>query len=256
MSTRLSLAEREQFAHQGFLVVRELFHAPEVAELIREAGRVVKRDDLIDTGNLRCRWQSDVFTGECLFDAFDPIIDLSDGIADLAHHADLIGVLSALLDDKPCLFKDKLIFKPPGACGYGLHQDYIAWPDFPRSFLTAAIAIDPCDAANGCIEVFPGAHLQDCLSPEDGLYHELSTDSLRSIEPVPLVLQPGDAAFFGCFMPHRSAGNQSDRWRRQLYLSYNAGRDGGPQREQHYLHFHAWLRERYAEHGKQHVYFQ
>jgi ectoine hydroxylase-related dioxygenase (phytanoyl-CoA dioxygenase family) len=256
MSHSSSSAEREQFLHQGFLVVRQLFNDAEVAELVREADRVVKCDDLIDTDNLRCRWQSDCLTGECLFDAFDPIMDLSDGIAELAGHEALLSTLAGLLDDDACLFKDKLIFKPPGAGGYGLHQDYIAWPDFPRSFITAAIAIDSSDPANGCIEVFPGGHTRGCLSPEDGMYHELPVDSVDSIQPVSLYLQPGDAAFFGCFMPHRSAANQSDRWRRQLYLSYNARRDGGEQREQHYAQFHAWLKDRYADHGRQQVYFK
>src|SRR5262249_40610016 len=45
-------------------------------------------------------------------------------------------------------------------------------------------------------------------------------------------------------------------WRRQLYLSYNKLSDGGPQREAHYQEFHRWLRRRYAEHGKNDVYFE
>jgi hypothetical protein len=40
-----------------------------------------------------------------------------------------------------------------------------------------------------------------------------------------------------------------------LYLSYNAGRDGGEQRDAHYRQFHAWLKDRYAEYGKTNVYF-
>src|SRR5262249_32490 len=71
------------------------------------------------------------------------------------------------------LFKDKLIFKPPRAKGYDLHQDFIAWPGFPRSFVTAAVAIDPCDLDNGCTVVYPGYHANGCLSPEDGDYHAL-----------------------------------------------------------------------------------
>ena len=46
-----------------------------------------------------------------------------------------------------------------------------------------------------------------------------------------LVLEPGDVAVFGGFTPHRSDPNVSGRWRRQLYLSYNASSDGGDQRE-------------------------
>ena len=33
-------------------------------------------------------------------------------------------------------------------------------------------------------------------------------------------------------------------------MSYNALSDGGDQREKHYREFHAWLRTKYAQHGK------
>ncbi len=72
---------------------------------------------------------------------------------------------------------------------------------------------------------------------------------------MPLVLQPGDVAVFGGFTPHRSDPNTSDRWRRQLYLSYNAHSDGGEQRTKHYEEFHAWLKVKYAEYGKTETYF-
>jgi hypothetical protein len=62
-------------------------------------------------------------------------------------------------------------------------------------------------------------------------------------------------AFVGCFTPHRSAPNASGRWRRLLYLSYNAASDGGDHREQHYGEFLGWLRQKYAQYGKTKVYF-
>ncbi len=154
------------------------------------------------------------------------------------------------------MFKDKLIFKPPGAKGYDLHQDFIAWPDFPRSFLTAVIALDGTDLENGCTVVYPGYHRQGCLSPEDGDYHPLPRELVDEAKAVPLVLEPGDVAIFGCFTPHGSAPNRSQRWRRQLYLSYNAFSDGGERRQKHYEEFHLWLRKKYAEYGKHFVYFK
>ena len=35
------------------------------------------RADLIATENIRCRWQPHVQTQECLFECFDPVIDIS-----------------------------------------------------------------------------------------------------------------------------------------------------------------------------------
>ena len=112
------------------------------------------------------------------------------------------------------------------------------------------------DAQNGATEVFPRQHLQGYLSPRDGEYHQLAADAIDTSHGVALELAPGDVAFFGGFMPHRSAPNRTDRWRRQLYLSYNAGRDGGEQRDAHYCEFHEWLVKKYAEYGKLGVYFR
>jgi ectoine hydroxylase-related dioxygenase (phytanoyl-CoA dioxygenase family) len=176
--------------------------------------------------------------------------------ARLAADPRLLGLLAGVYGEPAHLFKDKLIFKPPGAKGYDLHQDYIAWKDFPRSFITVLVPVDPCHRGNGCTEVFPAYHRQGCLAPEDGDYHPLPADVVDESKVVPLELEPGDVALFGAFTPHRSAPNRSAGWRRQLYLSYNAASDGGERRTAHYQEFHAWLKVKYAEYGKHHVYFR
>jgi ectoine hydroxylase-related dioxygenase (phytanoyl-CoA dioxygenase family) len=252
----LSAAQREQYHREGYLVLRAFFPPHEIAEVAAEADALIRRFDLIDKDNLRCRWQEHVVTGECLFETFDPVADIGPRCARLAEDRRLLAALAELYGEEACLFKDKLIFKPPGARGYGLHQDYIAWPSFPRSFVTALVPLDPAGADNGCTEVFPGYHLQGCLTPQDGDYHEVPLDLIDESRGVLLELRPGDVAVFGAFTPHRSAPNRSAVWRRQLYLSYNAFSDGGRQRDRHYQEFLEWLKEKYAEYGKHNVYFR
>jgi hypothetical protein len=251
----LAPAERRAYEEQGFLVVRGVFAPDEIAAAAGEAERLVTRKDLIDTRNLRCRWQPHCDDGECLFETFDPVIDIAPVCARLACHPRLLAVLGELYGEPARLFKDKLIFKPPGARGHDLHQDYIAWPSFPRTFVTAAVAIDPCGLDNGCTVAYAGHHRRGCLSPEDGDYHPLPPEAVEESAAVPLELRPGDVAVFGCFTPHRSGPNSSGRWRRLLYLSYNADSDGGDRRERHYGEFLVWLRKKYAEYGKTNVYF-
>jgi ectoine hydroxylase-related dioxygenase (phytanoyl-CoA dioxygenase family) len=252
----LTAAQLRSYESQGYLILRELFSAAAVAAAAAEAEALLGRTDLIAHDNLRCRWQPHAETGECLFETFDPVLDLAPVCRGLALDRRLLDVLAELYGETACLFKDKLIYKPPGARGYGLHQDFIAWPGFPRSFVTVVIAFDPSGPDNGCTEVFPEYHRQGCLSPEDGNYHELPAEAVDEAKAVPLELRPGDVAVFGCFTPHRSAPNRSGHWRRQLYLSYNAAADGGDLRARHYQDFHRWLRQRYAEHGKHDVFFR
>ena len=247
---RLTPDQVDAYVRDGFLILRDVFSPAEAAELAAEADRLLAdHAGLVDKHNLRCRFQPHHETGECLFETFDPVIDLGPVCRRVALDGRIMDALADLYGEPACLFKDKLIFKPPGAKGYGLHQDYIAWPTFPRSFLTVLVPVDAADATNGCTECFPGYHHAGPLTPEDGDYHELPAETVDEARCVKLELAPGDVAIFGGFTPHRSAPNRSGSWRRQLYLSYNALSDGGEQRDRHYADFHAYLRKKYGEHG-------
>jgi len=250
------VSRRAAYHRDGFVVVRSLFNPGEMAEARIEADRLLTGYEYLKSvKNLRCRWQTNVLTGECTFETFDPVIDISPVCDRLARDPRLLGVLHDLYGEPARPFKDKLIYKPPGVDGYGLHQDWIAWDGFPRSFLTVLIPFDPADRENGCTVVYPGYHHAGPLTPQDGQYHELPAETVGEAAAVPLVLEPGDVAIFSGFTPHRSDPNYSGRWRRQLYLSYNAHSDGGEQREKHYREFHAWLRKKYAEYNKPDTYF-
>jgi hypothetical protein len=247
---------RASYERDGFVIVRGLFEPEEMARAAAEAEELLRRTDLISTRNLRCRWQPDVRTGECCFETFDPVVDIGPVSRALALDPRLLDLLAGLYGEPACLFKDKLIFKPPRVKGYGLHQDWIAWPGFPRSFLTVLVPLDPARPDNGCTVVYRGYHHNGSLSDEDGNYHELPAGLVEESRAVPLELDPGDVAVFGGFTPHGSEPNRSEGWRRQLYLSYNKLSEGGEQRARHYQEFHAWLRVKYAEYGKHDTYFE
>ncbi|MBA4029818.1 MAG: hypothetical protein C0478_02735 [Planctomyces sp.] len=253
----VSPSELEAYRRDGYLVLREFFDPALIQQVSDEAEALLtERRDLIDTNNLRCRFQPHHENGDCLFETFDPINDLSPACDRVARDRRLLEVLEAIYGEPAVLFKDKLIFKPPGAKGYGIHQDYIAWENFPRSFLTVLVPIDSCNPENGSTELYAGLHHDGPLTPTDGNYRELSVEQLQGAQPLKLTLAPGDIAIFGGFTPHGSSPNRSPVWRRQLYLSYNAISDGGDQRAEHYAYFQAWLKERYAEYGKPDTYFR
>jgi ectoine hydroxylase-related dioxygenase (phytanoyl-CoA dioxygenase family) len=197
-----------------------------------------------------------VTTGECRLDALDPVIDLSPAAAAIATSPAIHALLVQLLGEPAVLFKDKLIYKLGGAPGYPLHQDFIAWDEFPRSFTTVVVALDPATRDNGATEVFLGQHHGGALAPEDGGFHRLNDDVIDASRALLLELSPGDVAVFGGFLPHRSGTNTTSSSRRLLYLSYQRESEGGDQRASHYAQFHAWLRERYAEHGRHDTWFR
>jgi len=241
----------------GFLVLRGFFAADEIAEVADEADELLVRyRDLIHQDNQRCRFQTNVVTGEEQFECFDPVIDLSLACHKMALDPRLLAAVGALYGEEACLFKDKIVYKPPGLKGYELHQDYPPWPSFPRSFLTVLIPFDRVDRENGCTEVFPGYHKNGLMSPPDTFHYPMPSGLIDESKGVFLVLDPGDLAIFTGFTPHRSAPNRSERWRRQFFPSYNRLSEGGHQRPQHYEEFHRRMRDRYAQSGRTGLYFR
>jgi hypothetical protein len=252
----LSEEERAAYARDGYLVRRAVFDAAEVGAVAEETDALLQRQELMAQNNLRVRWQYHYDTGAPIFELFDPVTDLSPRCDGWMRDPRLTELVGEVLGDRVHPIKDKLIYKPAGAGGYPLHQDYIAWPTFPKSFTTVVVAIDAADEGNGCIEVHPRAQAEGCLSELDGNFHMLPDDSVASFPGKKIAMQPGDVLMFGGFMPHRSDVNRSERRRRHLLFSYNADGDGGDLRRDHYQAFHHWLRAMYGAMGLGDLYFR
>ena len=64
--------------------------------------------------------------------------------------------VSELFGEPAVLFKDKINFKLPGGDGFKAHQDVQAgWDAYAGLHITAMVAIDETNAANGSLEMFP-----------------------------------------------------------------------------------------------------
>lgn len=258
----LSADEIVFYRAEGYLILRGVFEPHEMAALAEDVERVCRtRTDLIDAHNMRVRFQPHRETGAPVFDAFDPMADLSPVARSVAFDRRLLDPLHDLYGEPAELFKDKLIFKPPGAAGATLHQDWIGWPGFPESFLTVVVALDPFTLQSGATEVFPRLHQYGYLSAKDGQYHLLEVGDLPPIDgrppqPVPLFLRTGDVAVFSCFTPHRAATNEGPAARRGYFISYNARSDGGDQYRKHYREFHDYLRAKAPEETRPLLFFR
>jgi ectoine hydroxylase-related dioxygenase (phytanoyl-CoA dioxygenase family) len=246
----------ECYRTEGYLILRGLFGADEIQHLADDVERVGREQAvLIDANNMRVRFKQHHQTNETIFEVFDPISDLSPAARAITRDRRILDVLHALYGEPAELFKDKLIYKPPGAIGATLHQDWIAWPGFPESFVTVLLAIDPFTADSGATEVFPRCHTKGYLAPKDGQYHCVEHGNLPT-QPVPLLLDPGDVAIFTCFTPHGSAANTSSSARRGYFISYNARSEGGNQYAKHYGEFHAYLRAKAPADKRSRMFFR
>src|SRR6476660_3807877 len=99
-SSSLSNNELRSYAANGYLVLRNVFAATDIAELETECRRLLERQDLIDSNNIRCRWQNHVETGQCLFECFDPVADISPLCNRVARDPRILEPLAAIYDDE------------------------------------------------------------------------------------------------------------------------------------------------------------
>ncbi len=252
----LSSEQLREYETHGFLVLRDVFHADEIGELLAETERLLtERRDLISPNNLRCRYMAHHQTGEPLFEVFDPVNDVSPVCERFTTDPRIVSAVESIYGEPACLFKDKLIFKPPGATGYRLHQDIpLGWKGFPQSFVTVLIPIDASSTGNGCTEVFAGYHSGHLSSnPSEYMLPDELVDETRRVN---LELEPGDIAVFHGLTPHRSGPNRSGGMRRALYVSYNAISEGGDQRAAHYAEFQSKTRQRLEAQSAEPVFFK
>ncbi len=218
-------ADREQFAHQGYLVARGLFSAAEVARY---------RDHFMA---LRA---AGVYPGD--YAGTDP--QNNDPLRRYPrmihmHRWDTLSLawlldrrlnawLTALLGCEPFAVQTMFYFKPPGARGQALHQDQFFLRAAPGTCMAAWLALDRCDEANGCMQVVPGSHGWPLLCTEQADTTASFVDVTVTLPPGtptrPVLMEPGDVLFFNGALVHGSLPNTTvDRFRRSLIGHYVTG---------------------------------
>jgi phosphonate degradation associated HDIG domain protein len=254
-AARIGTGERQSFARDGFVVLRDFFTAQDVetldgwsrtmgreaattlaraardgvspATLARDGGLLVV-PEAADPGQL-CRF-------EYLLGAVPELRTMI--------MARVAPVISALAGEAFVPFKDKENEKHPGGGAFGPHQDFAAYQAFgPRYNITAMLPIDPATRANGCLEFAvdwartarntPGAVLTEIESRallafnEGGPSHgNIKGETVARFNWQALETSPADLVLFDSFVPHRSAPNDATSSRRAMFLTFNAAREG------------------------------
>ena len=142
--------------------------------------------------------------------------------------ARLNSVMTGLLGREPFAVQTMLYFKPAGGRGQALHQDQYYLRVRPGTCIAAWMALDPCDEANGCLQVVPGSHKWPVLCTTKADTEQSFTDVTVPIPEdhpvVPVLMAPGDVLFFHGSLVHGSYPNTTaDRFRRALIGHYIAG---------------------------------
>ena len=227
----LTDAEFEQYQTDGYLVVEDAL-STDMVEATKARLREYTHGDREPEG-FESQIEPRVERGELdVEDDGDAVrkfeglgmVESDDVFGDIATHETITAVAEQLLGEHLKLLRSAAMFKPPSVGSEkGLHQDAAYYPIRPRDHLTVWIALDDATPDNGCMTVIPGAHTDGLLNHEADEYEtdivindtDYSEDAI-----VELPMEAGDALFTHCLMPHYTAPNTTENWRRALIMSY------------------------------------
>jgi hypothetical protein len=221
------------YRDQGFVLVRNLFHAEEV-DLLR---RAAKEDRELDQHSFS---RADGEGGEVRLSLWNHPGDTIYGM--FARCESIVNSAERLLDGEVYHYHSKMIMKDARVGGaWTWHQDYGYWYQngvlFP--LLTSAfIAVDPATRENGCLQVIPHSHelgrIDHILTGDQaGADKARVEEILKRLPLVHVEMGPGDTLFFHPNLLHRSDQNRSEKPRWSMICCYNAARND-PYKESHH----------------------
>lgn len=219
----------ERFARDGYLVVRSLYDPEEMRTIGAWTDELAAAPET--PGAAMKYFEAGKEAGSRLLSRIENFVPFHAGFGQLITRRRMRQAVDELFGEPSVLFKDKINFKLPGAAGFKAHQDVQAgWDAYAALHITAMVAIDATDEANGSLEMIPGMHRLGVL----GKMWEPLTDGDTAGRPyLPVHCQPGDAVFFDSYTPHRSGPNETERARRVLYITFNRASEGD-QRARYY----------------------
>lgn len=226
----------QEYWTKGFVLLRGMFDSQEIDQWSNECDRLLKKP-WVKKNNVRTPFNrnSGIYP-----ERIDPIVDISSVFQNLATDKRILNVVEDIFQDSALLFKDKLIFKAPGAHGYTIHQDQAWWQLCSADdILSVSIQIDGANKDNGCIELFPEKHdrMRTPVGVNTNYKDQDLLDEYANYEKEAMETIPGDVLIFHSLAPHCSGINVSQTFRRSLYLTYNAAHCGNFYTEQleHYV---------------------
>lgn len=209
-----------QFHENGYCVVDGLFDASEISE-IEAFFEEYKTQGYTTFDGSRIE---DVDATKRQVRAMHPHRHATEALR-WAIHPRVATALEQLLGAKPLLAQTMYYFKPPGACGQGMHQDDFYLLTQPHHCLAAWTAIDDADTENGCLYVVPGSHRGSVRCPEGASPANNFKEGVLSLaestqKAVPLPVRRGQTAFFGGALIHGSSANRSKTRSRRTFIGH------------------------------------
>jgi ectoine hydroxylase-related dioxygenase (phytanoyl-CoA dioxygenase family) len=228
---RLSPDQLDAYHRDGYLVVEDLL-SPEEVEALRTRVRDYTHGGR-PPASIEVQVEPRILRGELEVEhpgdgirKLTGLVEADDLFRALGLHPNIVGIMEQILGPDLKMFRNAMLLKPPGVgSAKGMHQDSPYWPIAPMELCSCWLALDDATPENGCMEVLPGGHRLGSL-PHVHVTDDYVVDpgcyDMR--EAVQAPVRAGGGLFFHSLIPHYTAPNRSDRWRRAIALSYMSAR--------------------------------
>jgi ectoine hydroxylase-related dioxygenase (phytanoyl-CoA dioxygenase family) len=210
---RLTAAELDHYNDRGFVILRDVFNADEIAAVTAAI------DPWEAKGEERVRAAggqiSIAFADEITFTVH--VSTRSDVLKAFAAHPAIKAICHDLMADDVRLYWDQSVYKKTGRQQeFPWHQDNGYTFIEPQQYLTLWIPLVDVDEENGCPWIAPGLHKLGTLE------HWLTDVGLRCLEAaddaVPAPAKAGDIIAFSSLSPHRTGPNLKAGTVRKAYI--------------------------------------
>lgn len=227
MSIRLTNEQLEAYHRNGYIVVEDLVPPEEVEALgnrLREythGGRscekiAIQIEPRVQRGELKVDHPGDGIR------KIDGLVQGDDLFQALGLNENIVGIIEQILGPDIKMFRNSLLLKPPEVGSQkGWHQDSPYWPIEPMALCSCWFPLDDATVENGCMAVLPGWHKKGPL-PHIHVTDDFVIDPAYVDDSQALLcpMRAGSGLFFHSLLPHYTAPNRSQRWRRAIALSY------------------------------------
>lgn len=213
----------QQFQSDGYCVVDGLFNPDEIGEIESFFEDYKKIGHKVYDGG---RAFEEIDPGKAQLRAMHPH-RYSKKAETWLLNRNVATVLEALFGSRPLAAQSMYYFKPPGACGQGMHQDNFYLLAAPAVCIAAWTAIDAAEVKNGCLYVVPGSNGRGIHCPDQGetetwlSYGDTHIKPFpREMKPIPVEVPKGSTMFFGGHLIHGSGPNRSPDTSRRTFIGH------------------------------------
>lgn len=226
---RLDARTRHQFAEDGYLAIQHAFPIDVVREGIGGVDKLISGSvqsfhgiqweaaarDRLETMDLEAR--RDAVRKLIFFVSFD------DRLRRISEDPGLLAAVESLIGEKPVLFADQALLKPPGiGREKPWHQDKAFFDVRPGAPVVGVwIALDRTTPENGCMHVIPGSHRDGPVVHFTRRDFQICDADVRTKEILAVPLEPGGCLIFDSLLHHGTPANSSllRRWALQFHYA-------------------------------------